>query len=150
MSTGNTEKRGSTDRRKGLSPFNKYLFFGGRRNRIRRELDKKKHFVLLDYYSPRLFVLLIAILLCSYADAFLTLILNEKKVIAEANPIMAFHLDRGILPFVVNKFFLTAVPVVILCLLHKNPIARTGLKFIAIAYAFIITYQLYLTYITHY
>ena len=115
---------------------------------IRREIDKKNLF-LLDYYSPRLLFVLLSILLLSYVDAYLTLVLVKTNIIVEVNPSMAFHLEQGVLPFIFNKFFLTAGPLIILCLFQNNSIAKKGLKFILTVYIAIITYQLYLTHITH-
>lgn len=148
MSINITSKRVLSDRRKRPNYLmNKYTFIGGSRKMIRRELDKK-NLVLLDYYSPRLLIILLSILLLSYADAYLTLVLVKTNIIVEANPSMAFHLEQGEMPFIVNKFFLTAGPLIILCLFQNNSIAKKGLKFILTVYIAIITYQLYLTHIT--
>ncbi|MEK7271655.1 MAG: DUF5658 family protein [Nitrospirota bacterium] len=144
-----TNKRGISDRRKRPNYLiNKYTFIGGRRKMIRREIDKKNLF-LLDYYSPRLLFVLLSILLLSYVDAYLTLVLVKTNIIVEVNPSMAFHLEQGVMPFILNKFFLTAGSLIILCLFQNNYIAKKGLKFILTVYIAIITYQLYLTHITH-
>ena len=149
MSINITNKRGISDRRKRPNHLiNRYTFIGGRRKTTRRETDKKNHF-LLDYYSPRLLFVLLSILLLSYADAYLTLALIKTNIIVEVNPSMAFHLEQGEMPFILNKFFLTAGPLIILCLFQNNSIAKKGLKFILTVYIAIITYQLYLTHITH-
>ncbi len=149
MSINITSKRVISDRRKRPNYLmNRYTFIGGRRKTIRREIDKK-NLVLLDYYSPSLLIILLSILLLSYVDAYLTLVLVKTNIIVEANPSMAFHLEQGEMPFIFNKFFLTAGPLIILCLFQNNYIAKKGLKFILTVYIAIITYQLYLTHITH-
>ncbi len=148
MSINITEKRVHPDRRKRSNYLNRFIFIGGRRKTKRREEDKKKHFPL-DSYSPRLLIVLLSILLLSYVDAYLTISLVERNIIVEANPTMRFHLEQGVLPFILNKFFLTAGSIIILCLFHNNYIARKGIKFILIVYIAIITYQLYLTHLSH-
>jgi len=149
MSINITSKRVLSDRRKRPNYLmNRYTFIGGRRKTIRREIDKK-NLVLLDYYSPRLLIILLSILLLSYVDAYLTLVLVKTNIIVEVNPSMAFHLEQGVMPFILNKFFLTAGSLIILCLFQNNYIAKKGLKFILTVYIAIITYQLYLTHITH-
>ncbi len=150
MSINITNKRVLSDRRKLSNHLiNRYTLIGGRRKAIRRETDKKKHFLLIDYYSPRLLIVLLSILLLSYVDAYLTLALIKTNIIVEVNPSMAFHLEQGVMPFILNKFFLTAGSLIILCLFQNNYIAKKGLKFILTVYIAIITYQLYLTHITH-
>ena len=150
MSINITNKRVISDRRKRPNHLiNRYTLIGGRRKAIRRETDKKKHFLLIDYYSPRLLIVLLSILLLSYVDAYLTLALIKTNIIVEVNPSMAFHLEQGVMPFILNKFFLTAGSLIILCLFQNNYIAKKGLKFILTVYIAIITYQLYLTHITH-
>ena len=149
MSINITNKRVLSDRRKRPNHLiNRYTLIGGKRKAIRREIDKKNLF-LLDYYSPRLLIILLSILLLSYVDAYLTLVLVKTNIIVEVNPSMAFHLEQGVMPFILNKFFLTAGSLIILCLFQNNSIAKKGLKFILTVYIAIITYQLYLTHITH-
>ncbi|MDP3297173.1 MAG: DUF5658 family protein [Thermodesulfovibrionia bacterium] len=151
MSINITNKRVLSDRRKRPNHLiNRYTLIGigGKRKAIRRETDKKNLF-LLDYYSPRLLIILLSILLLSYVDAYLTLVLIKTNIIVEVNPLMAFHLEQGVMPFILNKFFLTAGSLIILCLFQNNYIAKKGLKFILTVYIAIITYQLYLTHITH-
>ena len=95
MSINITNKRVLSDRRKLSNHLiNRYTLIGGRRKAIRRETDKKKHFLLIDYYSPRLLIVLLSILLLSYVDAYLTLALIKTNIIVEVNPSMAFHLEQ--------------------------------------------------------
>jgi hypothetical protein len=144
MSIKITDKRVLSDRRKRPNRLvNKFMFIGGRRKAKRREEDKKKP-LLLDSYNPGLLIILLSILLLSYVDAYLTLTLLERNIIVELNPTMGFHLEQGVLPFILNKYFLTAGSLIILSLFHDNYITRKGTKLIVITYIAIITYQLYL------
>ncbi|UCE79319.1 MAG: hypothetical protein JSV13_01415 [Nitrospiraceae bacterium] len=144
MSLKMSSRRVLLDRRKRSDRFiSRFMFVGGRRKTKRRESDKKRY-APLDFYSPRLLIVLLSILLLSYADAYFTIILLQKKTIVEANPAMAFHLAQGIVPFLLNKFFLTAVSLIILCLFHDNFITRKAIKFIMMTYITIVVYQLYL------
>ncbi len=149
MSINKTDKRICPDRRKRpTSLLTKYALLRGRRGAVRRTTDKKKH-MFVDVYSPLLFIVILSILLLSFVDVYLTLNLINKGVIAEANPSMLFHLEKGTLPFILNKFFITSISLIILCLFKENYIARFGLSFSIIVYIAIITYQFYLMY-THY
>jgi len=56
----------------------------------------------------------------SIFDALFTLILIDKGS-TELNPVMAYFLQHGLLPFIVVKYFLTSIGVVIL-LIFKNVI----------------------------
>ena len=109
------------DRRKNQRAGIRYFLLNGRREKIRREEDQGK-MVFFDRYNPKLFVVIMAILWLSVFDAFLTLHLIDSGS-AELNPIMAFFLDYGPLPFVVAKYFLTSLGVMIL-LIFKNAFRR--------------------------
>jgi hypothetical protein len=144
MSLGINNRRVLHDRRKRADKFiSRFMFVGGRRKSKRRTLDKKKY-APLDYYSPRLLIVLLSILLLSYVDAYFTIILLEKKTIVEANPTMAFHLGQGIVPFLLNKFYLTAGSLIVLCLFHDYFITRKAIRFIIMTYITVVVYQLYL------
>lgn len=144
MSLGMSNRRVLHDRRKQADKFiSRFMFVGGRRKSKRRTLDKKKY-APLDYYSPRLLIVLLSILLLSYVDAYFTIILLQKKTIVEANPAMAFHLGQGIVPFLLNKFYLTAGSLIVLCLFHDYFITRKAIKFIMMTYITVVVYQLYL------
>jgi hypothetical protein len=111
------EKRRGSDRRTNNKARFKYFFFNGRREHIRREEDRRKAF-FLDRYNPKLFAAIAAILMLSIFDGFLTLILLERGS-SEINPVMAYFLNHGPLPFVVAKYVLTCLGVFIL-LIFKN------------------------------
>jgi hypothetical protein len=115
------EKRSGMDRRTSQRAVIRYLLLNGRREEVRRSEDQGK-MVFFDRYNPKLFAVIMAILWLSVFDAFLTLQLIVSGS-AELNPIMALFLDYGSLTFVVAKYFLTSLGVVIL-LIFKNAFRR--------------------------
>lgn len=142
--TKNAEKRSLSDRRKRPTPvISKYTFIGGRRKTIRREADKRKY-TFVDLFSTRLLIILLCILLFSHIDAYLTLTLIEKGSVVESNPLMAFFLDHSTSSFILTKFFITAVSLILLCLFKNLYITKIGLPFLIITYLSLIIYELYL------
>jgi hypothetical protein len=113
----NEQNRRSKDRRTDHKARLKYLIFNGRRERIRREDDRLRVF-FFDRYHPKLFATITAILMLSILDAVLTLILIDNGS-SELNPVMAYFLQHGLLSFIIVKYFLTSIGVVIL-LIFKN------------------------------
>ena len=111
------ENRRGRDRRTNHKMRLKYILFNGRRERIRRDEDRERVFIF-DRYNPKLFAAITAILMLSIFDALFTLILIENGS-SELNPVMAYFLQHGLLSFIVAKYFLTSVGVVIL-LIFKN------------------------------
>ena len=128
--------------------FSKYSFYGGRRKDIRREEDKKRH-RYVDIYSPGLFSILLSIVIVNCIDAYLTLLMIEKKVVTEANPVMAFYLEFGTLPFFAVKYSLTAIPIIILCILKNSFITRIGLFSAMVIYLVVVLYELHIVYRLH-
>ena len=78
---------------------------------------------LLDWYEPHLLFLAIMILLMSVTDAFLTLQLIELGA-SEANPVMAYLLDRTPRAFVTAKMLLTGAGIVVLVALARARVFR--------------------------
>ena len=111
------ENRRGKDRRINRKSSLKYFLFNGRREGIRREEDRGKIF-FFDRYNPKLFAAISAILMLSITDALLTLILIANGS-SELNPVMAYFLRRGLLHFIVAKYTLTSIGVVVL-LIFKN------------------------------
>ncbi|RJQ45084.1 MAG: hypothetical protein C4538_09060 [Nitrospiraceae bacterium] len=132
------------DRRKCPTPVvSRYTFFGGRRKTIRRVCDKKTC-IFVDIYSTRLLIAVLALLVLSCIDAFLTLSLIEKGSVIEANPVMAFFLNRGVYPFSVIKYTITAIALIILCVCKNVNITRIGLPVAIKIYLAVIIYEIYL------
>ncbi len=139
-----TNIRDKPDRRKCPTPiFSRYTFSGGRRRIIRRRDNKKQH-LFVDLYSTRLLIAIIGLLCLSCLDAYMTLELIDKGKVFEANPIMAYFLDFGILPFTTIKFIITATALVILCLFKNVNITRISLPIAIKIYILIIMYEFYL------
>jgi len=144
VSINNTDRRILSDRRKRPTPIiSRYTFFGGRRKTVRRETDKRRY-LFVDLYSPLLLTGILALLLFCYADTYLTLTLIRHGIAAEANPFMALHLENGILSFILNKFFITAISITIICLFKNVYIARIALPFSLIVYLSVVAYEFYL------
>jgi len=144
---GGDNRRGA-DRRTNHKARLKYLLFNGRRERIRREEDRRKVF-FFDRYHPKLFAAITAILMLSVFDALLTLILIANGS-SELNPVMAYFLRYGLLPFIVAKYVLTSGGVVIL-LIFKNVFltkarirARSLFPAVIIAFVAVIVWELFL------
>jgi hypothetical protein len=139
------DKRFHFDRRRRTTPFiSRYTLTGGRRRTVRRITDRGRH-ILVDFYSPRLMVALLAVLVFNYIDSYMTLTLLQKGLVFEANPFMSFHLENGISPFVINKGLITAASLIILCIFKNFKFARIGLALSLIAYGSIVVYEFYIS-----
>jgi hypothetical protein len=111
------ENRRGIDRRTNNKARLKYLLFNGRRERSRRDEDSGKAFIF-DRYNQKFFLAITAILILSVLDAVLTLIVIQRGA-KELNPVMAYFLEHGTSTFIVAKYILTSVGVLIL-LIFKN------------------------------
>jgi hypothetical protein len=111
------EKRRGVDRRTNNRSRLKYLLFDGRREQSRRNEDRSKA-VIYDRYNPKLFFAITTILVLSILDAVLTLIVIQRGA-TELNPVMAYFLELGTPTFIIAKYLLTSVGVLIL-LIFKN------------------------------
>jgi hypothetical protein len=110
------ERRSGIDRRETRLGGIRRLFFSGRRRNLRRADDRRK-LALLDYYSPKIFAIIVAILFLSLADAVLTLLLISQGAV-ELNPVMAYFLSKGDSTFLIVKYLLTAIAVTIVTLIN--------------------------------
>jgi hypothetical protein len=111
------ERRCGMDRRQTNRADFRYFLINGRRESARREEDQTRIF-FFDRYNQRIFAAITAILMLSIFDALLTLILIERGS-TELNPVMAYFLEYGPLPFIISKYLLTSFGVVVL-LIFKN------------------------------
>jgi len=137
-------QRTQKDRRCSPTPaISKYTLCGGRRKTIRRECEKKTH-IFVDLYSTRLLAVILFLLALSCIDAWLTLALLEKGAVVEANPFMALFLNYGILPFSLIKFVVTAVALLVLCVLKNVRITRIALPIAINIYLAVIIYEIYI------
>jgi hypothetical protein len=74
--------------------------------------------IIFDLYNQKLFLAITAILTLSITDAVLTLVIIQRGA-RELNPVMAYFLEHGTLTFIVAKYVLTSIGVLIL-LIFKN------------------------------
>ena len=103
---------------------------------------------LLDWHEPHLMFLAIMILLLSVTDAFLTLNLIASGA-EEANPIMAFLLERTPTLFATLKMALTGAGTVVLVALARARVFRVIrisniIHWCMIGYVFLIGYEAWL------
>ena len=111
------EKRLGIDRRTNNKSRLKYLLFNGRRVNSRR-VDDGGRAIIFDRYHQNLFLAITTILILSILDAVLTLVVIQRGA-TELNPVMAYFLEHGTLAFIVAKYVLTSIGVLIL-LIFKN------------------------------
>jgi len=144
------DKRRGIDRRTNNKARLKYLLFNGRRERFRRDEDRGKAFIF-DRYNQNLFLAITAILILSILDAVLTLAVIQRGA-SELNPVMAYFLEHGTLTFIVAKYVLTSIGVLIL-LIFKN-VFLTQLKIythslfpcVIVVFIIVIAWELFLIY----
>jgi len=132
-------------RAKPTSPFSPATLRGSRKT-VRRNKDRNAH-DYVDLYGPDEFLIILLVLILSVVDAFLTLELVDSGM-TEMNSVMDYYLRLGPLPFVLIKYLLTAVGLVIL-LTHKNYTIFHGwisvkaiMVVLAIMYCALVTYEL--------
>jgi hypothetical protein len=114
----------------------------------RRDDEHHRHY-FVDRFSGGLLALILAILLSCILDAMLTVHLLGSGA-EEINPLMNSLLQRGLLSFLVGKYVLTSVGILLL-LVFKNYYlfgtrVRVGhwLPAIAAGYFVLIAYQVWL------
>jgi hypothetical protein len=141
------ERRTGIDRRQTRPSLRRQLFGGGKRERGRRAEDRSRinHF---DRYASSILVLFIVILLLSLTDALLTLILLRRGAV-EINPVMAFYIDVGPTTFLIAKYLLTALPLILFLffkdwIAERYRIAHLLLPAIAAVFGSVILWELYL------
>ena len=128
------DRRTGRDRRKKqFHPFRR-PFFTGRRRMLRRESDRRRFF-LFDYYDAQIFYSVVLTLMLSIADALLTLWLIEDGA-KELNPVMAYFLTLGPYIFMMVKYVLTSLSVLIVVLLSHMYIQGVQLHLSTLLYCF--------------
>lgn len=141
----NDNRREARDRRIQHAGIFSLRRLHGRRRAIRRVGDMQGDLARLDWHSPRLLLVVLALMILCVADAHNTLQLLRVGA-EEANPVMRLLLQKGTDVFLAGKFGITAVGVVILVALHHYPIirpfhARHALYAILLFYLVLITSQ---------
>jgi hypothetical protein len=93
--------------------------------------------------SARAVRLALYIVLCSVLDALFTL-LHIQQGGSEANPVMAFALDQGIMAFIGLKMGLTGLGAVLLAVYEPSSLGRRSLQAMALTYSILLLYHLLL------
>jgi hypothetical protein len=140
------DRRTTLDRREGGVRAFVYGNFRPRRREGRRVTDE--HLYLFDWYEPRVFYVILAVLLLSCIDALFTLNLLTLGA-TEANFIMAAMLEYGIADFLAAKISLTAVSLVLLAAVVRRRFYRSLsvehlLQALFAIYVCVIIYEIYL------
>lgn len=117
------------------------------RRKQHRRADECPH-AQRDWYHPRLFKLVIGIMLMSVMDAFFTLKLIANGAM-EANPVMDYFLQISVSAFVSAKMVMTGGAIVLLTALSSylflNRFRMRGFLVITfIGYMVLIAYELFL------
>ena len=117
----NSRKSGN-DRRNRAGISIRLLVGAGKRESVRRLGDRGRIF-FVDWYSPKLFVAILAGIFLSIVDGFLTLLLMSRGAY-EVNPIMTYALSVSPSAFVASKYILTCISVLWLYALVRYGTAR--------------------------
>ena len=144
------DRRSGVDRRKRSWASFVAPFLYRRRTHVRRLADRRT-IVQLDLYNEPLLIAITLVLLLSIADAFMTLILIQNGAI-EMNPVMAFFLNSGPFAFVMVKYLMTALSVVIVVALHYVCVpylrffVRDLITLFAGGFAAVVSWEVFLTF----
>jgi hypothetical protein len=111
-----SERRVLSDRRLCATKPISFYTFRGRRRHARR--DEECHNYYVDRYSGRYLILIVAILVLCFLDAYLTLLLLQVGAI-ELNPFMLYFIKKDIVLSMAVKYVMTAIALIII-LVHKN------------------------------
>ena len=140
--------RSGKDRRTKSGLNIRSFLFGGKRETIRRQEDKRRIFYV-DQYSSGLFFTIVSILFLCVIDALLTLsLLNHGAY--ETNPVMAFFLKFGPYTFFISKYLLTVIPAICLLMFRNTVVrvikisARSVLYVIVVFYLAVVVWEFYL------
>ena len=147
-----SERRCGQDRRQYSRADFRYFLINGRRETARREEDKTRIF-FFDRYNQRIFTAITGILMLSIFDALLTLLLIERGS-SELNPVMAYFLEYGPIPFIISKYLLTSFGVIVL-LIFKNVFlnkikmyTHSLFSCVILAFSTVIAWELFLLFIS--
>jgi len=132
------DRRMRPDRRLEPTPF--WSAFVGRRRRRHGRRAGESDGIYVDRFARRDVVLVVAILVLNIFDAFFTLIWLQRGG-GEGNPVMAWLLEHGNGPFLIQKCIVVGAWLLLL-VVHKNfRIARIGLWSLAAIYSLLILYH---------
>ena len=142
------DRRSAGNRRMRRQPlFSRYLFIGRRRMVRRREDQCQPH--QLDRYSLGTLVFFLLFVILSMADAVLTLELVDRNAV-ELNPVMAYFLGKGTTVFVLAKYSITSISVLLILYLQGSHLFQTRLRALLLfilllaPFSLVVPYQLHL------
>jgi hypothetical protein len=140
------DRRSGTERRE----YSVGAYWQGARNPRRRDWRRAGDAIypIIDWHSPRVFAVGLAILLLCATDGFLTVLLLANGAV-EVNPLMAKFVPHSLGWFAVVKLSLTAVGVGILVACSRMRFFRTVpgealLAMVLLAYAAVVGWELWL------
>lgn len=144
-----SERRSGRDRRQGQISWYKYVLFKGNRQKVRRSVDRKR-IIQLDRYRPALLFSIFIVLCLSLIDGTLTLLLMERGAV-ELNPVMRYYLTLGPATFILVKYIITALVLMILVGLHSftfsdHRINIFLLTFCKLTFGSVVLWELFLLY----
>ena len=144
-----SERRSGQDRRQSQVRWYRFLLLAGNRQMIRRVNDRKR-INLLDRYEPALLYSVMAVLCLSLMDGTLTLILVERGAV-ELNPIMRYYLTLGPAAFLLVKYGLTAMALLVLVGLQNSTLSyhRIGiflLPLCILTFGSVVIWEIFLLY----
>ena len=140
--------RSYQERRQNHLKLTKRLFYKGQRRTLQRSEDGKR-VIILDQYHPTLLISALIVLGLSLLDAALTFVLLARGAV-ELNPVMRYCINNGTLNFLLVKYSLTSLAIVILVVL--NPIISVRSRIVsslmfpccALVFGAIVIWELYL------
>lgn len=123
--------------------FGRYMLFGGRRGHVRRAHEREGAF--LDRHTPKVFLLVMAIVALNLLDAFFTLFFLSYGG-QEVNPFVQSILDLSThpWPFLVFKTIGIGFACAFLAHTHNFRSARIGLWFVLVGYTVLLGWHLLL------
>jgi hypothetical protein len=140
------ERRSGQDRRQ--QQLSKRLFVKGLRESMRRA-DDRNRIAILDRYKSPLFIGMMIVLSLSIFDGILTLILLSQGA-QELNPVMRYYLNHGPQVFILVKYGLTVLPMLMILFANEALASRyrigAGMLFYAFAAFFggVVIWEFYL------
>ena len=126
------ERRSVKDRRQ--QQLSKRLFIKGLRESMRRA-DDRNRIAIFDRYKSPLFIGMMIVLSLSILDGILTLILLSQGA-KELNPVMRYYLNHGPQVFIVVKYGLTVLPMLIILFANEALTSRYWIGAGMLFYAF--------------
>ena len=149
-----SDKRSGSERREKVErrnpTFNGFLLGCIKcQRREQRRADCFAHYET-DWYDAKLFVMALAILLLSIADAAMTMTLLNNGAV-EVNPFMNYLLNHSIHAFVYTKLALTSLCIFVLVAHYHSKLFNTLrvdllLSFALMVYSLLVLYEIFLLY----